>query len=87
MRRRQFPVKVAFAMTINKAQGQSFQKVGIYLSKPVFGHGQLYVAMSRAGIAANTKLFVGNVPNMQEKFPDCQGTLTKNVVYHEVLTE
>jgi ATP-dependent DNA helicase PIF1 len=87
MRRRQFPVKVAFAMTINKAQGQSFQKVGIYLSKPVFGHGQLYVAMSRAGIAANTKLFVENVPNTQGKFHDCQGTLTKNVVYHEVLTE
>ena len=41
--------------------------------------------MSRAGIAANTKLFVENVSNMQGKFPDYQGTFTKNVVYHEVL--
>jgi ATP-dependent DNA helicase PIF1 len=86
MRRRQFPVKVAFAMTINKAQGQSFATVGIYLSNCVFGHGQLYVAMSRAGVATNTKLFISNVPNTQGIFPDCDGTHTKNVVYREVLT-
>ena len=86
MRRRQFPVKVAFAMTINKAQGQSFSTVGIYLSRPVFGHGQLYVAMSRAGVAANTKLFIVNVPNIQGKFINVEGTYTKNVVFYEVLT-
>ena len=65
-------------------EGQSFETVGIYLSRP--GHGQLYVAMSRAGIAANTKLFVVDVPNIQGKFPGCEGTYTKNVVFHEVLT-
>lgn len=86
MCRRQFPVKVAFAMTINKAQGQSFESVGIYLSHPVFGHGQLYVALSRAGIAEKTKIFVENVPNLQGKFLGYDGTYTKNVVYHEVLT-
>ncbi|OWY90497.1 Helitron helicase, partial [Phytophthora megakarya] len=37
----------AFAMTINKAQGQSIHHVGIYLESPVFAHGQLYVALSR----------------------------------------
>ncbi|KAF8111952.1 hypothetical protein N665_0070s0022, partial [Sinapis alba] len=42
MRRRQFPLKVAFAMTINKSQ----DNVGLYLPKPVFSHGQLYVAVS-----------------------------------------
>ena len=86
LRRCQYPVKSAFAMTINKSQGQSFESVGIYLSKPVFGHGQLYVAMSRAGIAANTKLFIVNATIVQGKFAGYEGTHTKNIVYHEVLT-
>lgn len=54
MTRRQFPVKLAFAMTINKAQGQTLRKVGIFLNEPVFGHGQLYVAISRSGDPSNT---------------------------------
>ena len=47
MIRRQFPIRLAFAMTINKAQGQSLRRVGIYLKHPVFAHGQMYVALSR----------------------------------------
>ena len=86
LRRCHFPVKVVFAMTINKSQGQPFESVGIYLSKPVFGHGQLYVGMSRAGIAANTKLFIVNATNVQVKLAGYEGTYTKNIVYHEVLT-
>ena len=46
LRRRQFPVRLAFAMTINKSQGQSAKYIGLDLRCPVFAHGQLYVALS-----------------------------------------
>ena len=70
----QFPVRLAYCLTINKAQGQSLRYVGVYLPKPVFSHGQLYVAVSRARSFAGLKVFTST------------GRLTKNVVYREVLT-
>src|SRR5699024_9959006 len=56
-KRRQFPVCLAFAMTIHKSQGQTFDRVGIYLENPVFTHGQLYVAMSRCRDPNKLKIF------------------------------
>uniref|UniRef100_A0AAG5CX79 DNA helicase Pif1-like 2B domain-containing protein n=1 Tax=Anopheles atroparvus TaxID=41427 RepID=A0AAG5CX79_ANOAO len=45
-KRIQFPVRLAFAMTINKSQGQSLEVCGINLEFSCFSHGQLYVACS-----------------------------------------
>ncbi|KAL5699213.1 hypothetical protein ACHQM5_030148 [Ranunculus cassubicifolius] len=75
MSRRQFPVRLAFAMTINKSQGQSVKYVGIDLRTPVFSHGQLYVALSRC---TSSKRISVVLP------PEDQITST-NVVYPEVL--
>jgi ATP-dependent DNA helicase PIF1 len=84
LRRRQFPIKPAFAMTINKSQGQTFQKVGIYLPEPVFSHhGQLYVAESRVGDEQGVKIMVVGHRHLG---PDgFVHAYTKNVVYKEVL--
>lgn len=77
MRRRQFPLTLAFAMTINKSQGQSLEHVGLYLPKPVFSHGQLYVALSRAKSRKGVKILITDEDGKVK-------TKTTNVVYKEI---
>jgi hypothetical protein len=73
--RKQFLVRLCFVMTINKAQGQSLQKVGIDLRQPVFTHGQFYVAFSR----------VTDVTNLDILLPYRDNDMVENIVYPEVL--
>lgn len=63
MKRRQFPVRIAFAMTINKSQGQTFDKVGLFIDTPVFSHGQLYVAFSRVKSKENVRIQMAKSEN------------------------
>lgn len=78
MRRRQFPVRLAFAMSINKAQGQSVDWVGIDLRNPVFTHGQLYVALSRAMSAQRIRVLLPD---------DNKDSKVHNIVFDEVLLD
>jgi hypothetical protein len=66
-------------MTINNSQGQTLEQVGIYLRKPVFTHGQLYVAISRATNRSGLKILIENDDGSS-------GNQTRNVVYTEILS-
>ena len=45
--RTQLPLRLAYCITINKTQGHTFDKVGLYLPDACVSHGQPYVALSR----------------------------------------
>ena len=78
LNRRQLPLATCYAMTINKRQGQMLQRVGLYLPKQVFTHGQLYVAASRVITREGLKIF-----NVDEDNDDHRHI--KNIVYREIL--
>ncbi|KAM0826906.1 hypothetical protein ACQ4PT_068551 [Festuca glaucescens] len=79
LQRRQYPIRLCYAMTINKSQGQTLNTVGVYLPKPVFSHGQFYVAISRVTSKTGLKILA-----LDEDGNPC--TQTRNIVYREVLS-
>ncbi|GBN29417.1 hypothetical protein AVEN_79521-1 [Araneus ventricosus] len=83
LKRRQFPLIPAYAMTINKSQGQTFDHVGIYFDEPVFSHGPLYVALSRSRNRNHVKTYT-KTSEVQGKLLNNETYFTRNVVYQEV---
>ena len=88
LRRRQFPVKLAWCMTFNEAQGQTLKQVRLFVSTPVFSHGQFYVGLSRAGSSKSVKVLVEDHDSQgyyegHADIPD--GVYTDNVVWKEAL--
>ena len=67
----QFPVKLAWAVTAHKSQGQTLTRAAINIGEPAFAHGSLYVALSRVKSLRNIMLFgmnewPKNGPNFHE---------------------
>ncbi|KAK1394749.1 hypothetical protein POM88_013805 [Heracleum sosnowskyi] len=77
LKRKQFPVVVCYAMTVNKSQGQTVRNVGLYLPEPVFGHGQMYVAVSRVTSPNGLKIVYVHEDESTTGY-------TKNIVYREI---
>ena len=78
----------------NKAQGQTILIVCVYLPEPVFSHGQLYVAMSRATAKSNIKILAIKDKGKEQtndskkrKRPESLVTTTRNIVDKEFLND
>ena len=74
-------VQLAFAMTVEKSQRQSLDKIGMNFSGKFFTHGQAYVAFSRVSGFADVKVF------KESKDEDVEKVYCENVVYEELLLE
>ena len=74
-------------MTINKSQGQTFTKVGVYLPNSAFSHDQLYVTLSRLTLKKNLKILLADnskFHNEREK-SKLETMYIQNIVFHEIL--
>ena len=79
-KRRQFPIKLAFAMTINKGQGQTMKKAGLLLDTNLFTHGQLYTSLSRVSDKYSIKILTE-----KKEINGLSGFYVNNVVYKEII--
>ena len=87
LRRRQFPVRLAWAMSVHKAQGSTLHRCGIYLPQPVFTHGQLYVSASRTSSAGGLRFWLGDSDGhgfYDDTDNEHEGPYTHNVVYSAI---
>ena len=82
----QFSLQLAFAMTINKAQGQTLKHVGLCLTEPVVPYGQSYITLSRLQICESScQTFLKHVAKERQRMLFIQKYLVDiNVSFHSV---
>jgi len=91
LRRRQFPLKLSYAITVNKSQGQTLSRAGLFLQTPLWSHGQMYVALSRAKSRSSVKIVVeegpqqGRINTNRGATMSANNIFTHNFVYPEIL--
>jgi hypothetical protein len=82
----QFPLRLAYAMTFNKAQSQTLYKVLNDITKPPFAHGHFYVTMSRVRDCHKIRLFL-NKDQLAPSTLSSTGYMptVDNIVYQDVV--
>ena len=83
MMRTQFPLRLAYCMSINKSQGQGFEALLIDTRDPAFSHGHTYVAFSRIYDACKLKVFC-DMDGLYDRTDQSQGAVIQNIVFPEL---
>jgi hypothetical protein len=85
--RRQFPVKLAYSTTINRAQGKTLDRVCVDLRTPVFSHGQLYTALSRVRTINDVAILLKPPDNQDAALAQSSSSTRSvlNIVHQELL--
>ena len=87
-KRTQFPVLGAYYTTINRAQGQTLLRRGLFLETSVLSHGHLYVAFGRCSdprhfvVHANQAEFANTKEHLDEG-----KVYVKNVLFKELMQD
>lgn len=81
----QFPVCHSYAVTCHKSQGQTLQKVGLYLPLNVFAHGMMYTSMSRVPAPSDLKIYIPPKKRIENEDGSFKGYVL-NVVNKAILT-
>lgn len=85
LKRKQYPLRLAYSMTITKSQGQTFDRIGVYLPEPVFTHGQLYTAFSRVRSESGLFVEIEECSRQGQIFENDNNMYAYNCVYREIL--
>ena len=80
--RTQFPLRLAYAMTMNKSQSQTLRRTLVDCRQPPFSHGHLYVASSRVRSANDIRYYFDSNDELVNEH-NC--SVVQNVVYQSIL--
>ena len=82
--RTQLPLVHAWALTINRSQGQTLERALLDLRRPAFAHGHAYVAVSRVHVADDLGVFVDGTC-CETRADGSRCAVLASVIYHELL--